>query len=275
VTGRSADRFREAFDALRADESIGRGVRRREVEAILRDVDAELRPLERLREELRAYLTGLTGRGKRTDGRPAMEDRLGATTYVERGWSLLTKGEADAAAAAFRRALELSPEDPSAAGLLAWAWLTLDRDDDAAALLDRVLSAEPEHALSRVVAGHLALRARRFAEAIGHLTAVIRGGTDRRAVLYAHLYLGRVYAARAMFADAITFLRRAVGLGPGLIEARYELGCAQWFAGEHQAALATWRAASRDGAHSPWAAECTAALTAASRSEDPPRPASF
>jgi len=72
------------------------------------------------------------------------------------GWEAIQRGEADEAAAAFRRALAADGRDPSAlAGAGAAAHL-LGRDDEAIRFLKRALDVEPEFAYAAHLLGQLA-----------------------------------------------------------------------------------------------------------------------
>ncbi len=108
--------------------------------------------------------------------------------------------------------------------------------DDALGTFSKVLMKEPANSLARINVGYICLKKRIFGEAIEHLSKAIRLDNDRKATLYAHYYLGLVYLEREMFEDAVTFLQKTLQLGPNLIEAYYELGRANWFAGEKEAA---------------------------------------
>lgn len=197
--------------------------------------------------------------------RPVRADHLGASTYIEKGWSLIALGDHGGAVTALRKAMELAPEDRQAEALLGWALMLAERYDDALAAFSRVLTVEPANALARVNLGFVCFKKGIFGEAIEHLARVLREDRDRKAVLYANYYLGLVYLERAMYADAQGFFRQALSLGPNLHEASYDLGRAQWLAGEKEAARATWRAAATAGSQSPWgrrAAELLATVDA-------------
>jgi Flp pilus assembly protein TadD len=62
------------------------------------------------------------------------EDRLGASTFLEKGWSLIAQGDFAAAETALRKAIELSPRDPQGSALLAWALMHQGKLDDASSL---------------------------------------------------------------------------------------------------------------------------------------------
>jgi tetratricopeptide (TPR) repeat protein len=190
---------------------------------------------------------------------------------MEKGWSLISLGDPAGAIQALDRALELAPGDPQALSLLGWAQMLAEAYDDALATFSRVLMTEPANALARVNVGFICLKKKIFGEAIEHLSRVIRLNNDPKAILYAHYYLGLVYLERGMMADAESFLRKALALGPNLIEAYYDLGRAQWFAGEQEKARATWEQGAAAGRFSPWAARCRELLERTARGEEVPR----
>lgn len=212
------------------------------------------------------------GPGEGTAGRRV--DRLGASTFVERGWHLISLGDYPAAIAALERALERAPGLAEAGTLLGWAQMLGGQLDEAMVTLQGVLAREPSHALARVNLGFICLRKRIFGEAIEHLSRVIRETTDRRGVLYAHYYLGMVYLERGMYEDAIAFLERALELGPNLVEARYEFGRALWLADRRDEAREVWRIGSETGTYSPWGERCRELLTLAETGGEIPRPSS-
>jgi tetratricopeptide (TPR) repeat protein len=191
--------------------------------------------------------------------RTTRADHLGASTYAARGWTAYALGDYAAAEAAYAEALARAPGDLEAAALYSWALAALHRDDDALRAAQRVLAAVPPPgpaALARVTLGRVCLRRGIAAEGFEHLTRAARDDADRRATLYATLHLGTAYAERGMYDDAVAFLRRAVTLGPGLVEAHYALGRAHWLAGAPDAADEAWRAGAASGKFSPWAARC-------------------
>lgn len=193
-------------------------------------------------------------------------DYLSASTYAARGWTAYAASDYEAAAAAFERALSLAPDDGEAAAMLAWARAALGQEDDALLAAQQVLVARPRGAaasLARVAVGRVCLSKGIAGEAVEHLARVVRDNDDRRATLYATLYLGVAYERRGMYDDAVSFLRRALALGPNLVEARYELGRAHWAAGAHDEARAEWRAGAAAGALSSWARRCQEQLAAA------------
>ena len=164
-------------------------------------------------------------------------DHLGASTFIEKGWSKISLGDYEGAEQALRKALELSPNDPQAESLLGWAQMLQDKLDDALLNFQKVLVREPQNALARINVGYICLKKRIFGEAIEHLSRAIRLDNDKKATLYAHFYLGLVYLERDMFEDAQTFFQKTLALGPNLIEAYYELGRAYWFNGQREEAI--------------------------------------
>jgi tetratricopeptide (TPR) repeat protein len=196
-----------------------------------------------------------------TAERPVVHaDHIGASTFVEKGWSRMAMGDPEAAEQALIRALELSPGDPTAESLLGWALMQQDKVDAALHQFQNVLVREPQNSLARVNVGYLCLKQRRFSDAIEHLSRVIRLNNDPKATLYAHFYLGLVYLERDMFEDAQTFFQKTLTLGPNLIEAHFELGRAYWFNGQQEEAVATWTAGHEANRFSPWGKQCAEVL---------------
>ncbi|MGQ0714064.1 MAG: tetratricopeptide repeat protein [Gemmatimonadaceae bacterium] len=183
-------------------------------------------------------------------------DHLGASTFIEKGWSLISLGEYESAEKALTRALQLAPDDPQSESLLGWAQMLQEKYDDALMNFQKVLMREPANALARINVGYICLKKRIFGEAIEHLSKAIRLDNDRKATLYAHFYLGLVYLEREMYEDAQTFFRKTVQLGPNLIEAYFELGRALWFDGQRDAAMDVWRDGHRTNKFNPWGKRC-------------------
>lgn len=186
--------------------------------------------------------------------------RLNASTHIERGWNLISRGEPVAAEEELVKALQLVPDDTQAASLLGWAQMLQEKYDDALLQFHSVLQREPAHSIARVNVGYICLKKNIFGEAIEHLSRVIREGGDRKATLYAHFYLGQLYFARQMYSDAESFLGRALALGPNLIEAYFELGRARWFGSNPDGARQAWRDGAAAGKFSPWGSRCAAML---------------
>ena len=235
---------RGAGSATRRTPS-GREAIKRDIIALFKRVDGALTDLGQLKEDIRTPGRALQagerrrgppqGRRRRPSSpatRPAVHaDHLGASTFIEKGWSLISLGDYAGAIQALDKALALSPGAIQAQSLLGWAQMLHEDYDDALVTFSRVLMKEPANALARINVGYICLKKRIFGEAIEHLSKAIRLDNDRKATLYAHYYLGLVYLEREMYEDAQTFFRKTLTLGPNLIEAYFELGRAHWFAG--------------------------------------------
>ena len=143
--------------------------------------------------------------------------------------------------------------------------------DEALSTFSKVLMKEPANALARINVGYICLKKRIFGEAIEHLSKAIRLDNDRKATLYAHYYLGLVYLEREMYEDAQTFFRKTLGLGPNLIEAYFDLGRAQWFAGNKEGARRTWNDGHKANKFNPWAKRCQEMLDLVAAGGEVPR----
>lgn len=192
--------------------------------------------------------------------RPIVADHIGASTFIEKGWSRISLGDYAGAEESLQRALQLAPDDPQAVSLLGWAQMLQEKYDAALMQFQKVLMREPANALARINLGYICLKKRIFGEAIEHLSRAIRLNSDRKATLYAHFYLGLVYLERDMFEDAQTFFQKTIVLGPNLLEAYYELGRAFWFNGQHDEALRTWREGAAANKFNPWGKRCAEVL---------------
>ena len=242
-----------------------------EIVALFRGVEQEMSELSALKESIRT----LVDRWKAAPGAPAPSlvpqfsaekpvvhaDHIGASTFVEKGWSKLSAGDHAGAERALLRALELSPNDPQTEALLGWAQMLQEKHDDALLNFQKVLMRQPANALARINVGYICLKKGIFGEAIEHLSKAIRLDNDRKATLYAHFYLGLVYLEREMYDDAQIFFEKTLALGPNLIEAYYELGRALWFNGQRDSAVKTWREGFAANKFNPWGKRCAEMLT--------------
>ena len=201
--------------------------------------------------------------------RPVVMDHIGASTFIEKGWSRISLGDYAGAEDSLNKALELVPNDPQAESLLGWAQMLQEKYDDALMQFQKVLMREPTNALARINVGYICLKKRIFGEAIEHLSRAIRLDTDRKATLYAHFYLGLVYLERDMFEDAQTFFQKTIALGPNLIEAYYELGRAFWFNGQRDEAMQTWRDGYAANKFNPWGKKCAEMLQTVEEGGEP------
>lgn len=249
-----------------------------EIGALFRTVDQELAELAALKEEVRSLVEKWKGlKGAQPSVAPEFSgekpvvhaDHIGASTFIEKGWSKISLGDYPGAEQALGKALQLSPNDPQAESLLGWALMLQDKFDDALLNFQKVLVREPQNALARINVGYICLKKRIFGEAIEHLSRAIRLGNDKKATLYAHFYLGLVYLERDMFEDAQTFFQKTLALGPNLIEAYYELGRAYWFNGQRDEAIDTWNAGHAANKFNPWGKRCADVLKTVQEGGEP------
>lgn len=268
--------------AARLDAPGGeRDALKKDIIALFKRVDGALADLGQIKEGIR----GLVERYKQTANgadasaapqfigeRPAVHaDHLGASTYIEKGWSLISLGDYGGAIQALEKALSLSPGAVDATSLLGWAQMLSEDYDEALGNFSKVLMKEPANALARINVGYICLKKGIFGEAIEHLSKAIRLDNDRKATLYAHYYLGLVYLEREMYEDAQTFLRKTLKLGPNLIEAYFELGRALWLGGEREEAVRVWTDGYKANKFNPWARRCQEMLEVASAGGEVPR----
>jgi len=268
------------------DDPAAREAVKRDIIALFKRVDGALTDLGQLKEDIR----GLVERYKQASGtagapaaapaqapqftgtRPVVHaDHLGASTFIEKGWSLISLGDYSGAIQALEKALALSPGAVQAQSLLGWAQMLHEDYDDALTTFSKVLMKEPANALARINVGYICLKKRIFGEAIEHLSKAIRLDNDRKATLYAHYYLGLVYLEREMYEDAQSFFRKTLKLGPNLIEAYFELGRALWFANDRDAARRTWAEGHQANKFNPWAKRCQEMLDLVAAGGEVPR----
>ena len=252
---------------------------KREIIAFFKKVDGALTDLAQLKEDIRTLVDRYKQAAPMAAAAPEFsgvrpqvhEDHIGASTFIEKGWSLISLGDHAGAIQALTRALELSPGAIEAQSLLGWAQMLHEDYDDALATFSKVLMREPANALARINVGYICLKKRIFGEAIEHLSRAIRLDNDRKATLYAHYYLGLVYVEREMFEDAQSFFRKTLALGPNLIEAYFQLGRAQWLAGDRPGAVEAWTAGQKANKFNPWARRCGELLALAAAGGEIPR----
>ena len=248
----------------------------KQVDTLLGDVGQlkeDIRVLVDKYKQLQAASSAEAAAPDFTGVRPAVKaDHIGASTFIEKGWSLISLGDHDGAIQALQKALQLSPGETQAESLLGWAQMLHGDYDDALSTFQKVLMKEPANSLARINVGYICLKKRIFGEAIEHLSKAIRLDNDKKATLYAHFYLGLVYLNREMYEDAQTFFQKTLKLGPNLIEAYYELGRAFWFGGDQQQARRSWEEGFKANKFNPWGKKCQETLEVVGRGEAPPHP---
>ena len=274
-----ADDHRARVDALTARLDAAGAVSERDairadLIALGKALEADLAELTALKEEAKAlverwkHLQGSAAPAFSAD-RPVVVDHIGASTFIEKGWSRISLGDYVGAEESLTKALNLVPNDPQAESLLGWAQMLQEKYDEALMQFQKVLMREPANALARINVGYICLKKRIFGEAIEHLSRAIRLDSDRKATLYAHFYLGLVYLERDMFEDAQTFFQKTLALGPNLIEAYYELGRAYWFNGQRDEAVQTWREGFAANKFNPWGKKCAEVLKTVEEGGEP------
>jgi tetratricopeptide (TPR) repeat protein len=273
--------FRDRFAALDARLDAGlapneRDAAKVEIFTLFKQVEQELTDLAQLRDAVK----GLVEKWKQ--GAPSMapqfsgekpvvhQDHIGASTFVEKGWSRISLGDYVAAEEALAKALELSPGELQATSLLGWAQMLQEKYDDALMNFQKVLIKEPANALARINVGYICLKKRIFGEAIEHLSRAIRLDNDKKATLYAHFYLGLVYLERDMTEDAVTFFQKTLVLGPNLLEAYYEMGRAYWQEGDRAQAVQAWKDGLAVNKFNPWGKKCGELVKIVEAGGEPP-----
>lgn len=244
-----------------------------ELTALTTDLATLKDEVKRLVDKFKSQQAATTTSAPEFSGeRPVVHaDHIGASTFIEKGWSRLSLGDYEAAETALKRALELSPNDPQSEALLGWAQMLQEKHDEALLNFQKVLMRQPSNALARINVGYICLKKRIFGEAIEHLSKAIRLDNDKKATLYAHFYLGLVYLEREMYEDAQTFFRKTLTLGPNLIEAYFELGRAHWFNGEFDEAKQAWANGHTANKFNPWGKRCAEMLQTVEAGGEPPR----
>jgi tetratricopeptide (TPR) repeat protein len=277
--GELAAAYRERVSALAArlespDAAAQRDELRGELISLGKSLEQDLAELAVLKDDAK----GLVEKWKALQSsaapafsaeRPVVADHIGASTFIEKGWSRISLGDYAGAEESLNKALQLAPNDPQAVSLLGWAQMLQEKYDDALMQFQQVLMREPGNALARINVGYICLKKRIFGEAIEHLSKAIRLDNDKKATLYANFYLGLVYLERDMFEDAQTFFQKSLALGPNLIEAYFELGRAFWFNGQRDQAMQTWRDGYAANKFNPWGKRCAEVLHTVEQGGEP------
>jgi tetratricopeptide (TPR) repeat protein len=273
IVARAISAHRTMLESLDAklegpDALAQKDVLKEEIISFFKSIEQEIADLNALKDDVKklvdkwkALQAGATLAPEFIAEKPVVHaDHIGASTFIEKGWSRLSLGDYPGAEQALRRAIELSPNDPQSEALLGWALMLEEKYDEALGWFQKVLVREPQNSLARINVGYICLKKKIFGEAIEHLSRAIRLDNDKKATLYAHFYLGLVYLERDMFEDAQTFFQKTIVLGPNLIEAYYELGRAFWFNGQQDEAKQTWRDGYAANKFNPWGKRCAEAV---------------
>jgi tetratricopeptide (TPR) repeat protein len=268
----------------RLDATLAEGDRAKvkgEIIALFKNVEQQVAELSALKDDIKKLVDKFKAlqtaaspslAPQFTGDRPVVHaDHIGASTFIEKGWSRLSLGDYDGAEAALNKAIALSPGDPQSEALLGWAQMLNEKYDDAMMSFQKVLMREPQNALARINVGYICLKKGIFGESIEHLSKAIRLDNDKKATLYAHFYLGLVYLEREMYEDAETFFQKTLVLGPNLIEAYYELGRSYWFNEQTEDAKDAWRKGFATNKFNPWGKRCAELLAVVEAGGQPPK----
>ena len=282
IVARAINAHRETLKALDAklegpDATAQRDNLKVEIITFFKAIEQEIVDLTNLKDDVKklvdkwkALQAGATLAPEFNAEKPVVHaDHIGASTFIEKGWSRLSLGDYPAAETALKKAIELSPNDPQSEALLGWALMLQEKYDDALLWFQKVLVRDPQNALARINVGYICLKKKIYGEAIEHLSRAIRLDNDKKATLYAHFYLGLVYLERDMFEDAQTFFQKTIALGPNLIEAYYELGRAFWFNGQQDEGTQAWKDGYAANKFNPWGKRCAEALKTVEEGGEP------
>ncbi len=138
---------------------------------------------------------------------------LGTARLGQLQWS-----EADAA---FRRALELRPQDPLLLTNRAIALNQAGRIDEAVSLLREALAAEPDYPFAHYNLGLTESRRGEFAAAAAHFSAVARFDPND---IFTQYYLGSALSRIDREEEAIAAFRAALAIDPDHVSSLYGLG---------------------------------------------------
>ena len=282
IVARAITAHRETLKALDAklegpDATAQKDNLKVEIISFFKAIEQEIVDLTNLKDDVKklvdkwkALQAGATLAPEFNAERPVVHaDHIGASTFIEKGWSRLSLGDYPAAEQALKKAIALSPNDAQSEALLGWALMLQEKYDEALGWFQRVLTRDPQNSLARINIGYISIKKKNWSEATENLSRAIRLDNDKKATLYAHFYLGLAYLERDMFEDAQTFFQKTIALGPNLIEAYYELGRAFWFNGQQDEALDAWRRGHTTNKFNPWGKRCAEALKTVEEGGEP------
>jgi len=267
--------------AASGPDAAGRAALKGEIIGLFKTLEAQVNELATLKDEIKQLVD--KWKSLQASAAPSLapqftaekpivvSDHIGASTFIEKGWSRLSLGDYDGAETALLKAMELAPGDPQSEALLGWAQMLNEKYDEALTNFQKVLMREPSNSLARINVGYICLKKGIFGEAIEYLSKAIRLDNDKKASLYAHFYLGLVYLEREMYEDAQVFFQKTLGLGPNLIEAYYELGRAFWFNEQEDLAREAWKTGHTTNKFNPWGKRCAEVLASVEAGGQPPK----
>lgn len=153
------------------------------------------------------------------------------TDYYSEGVKALDEGKYEAAAQAFRKAIEGDPKDYTAHFNLALAYGFLNRDAEGIAAYRKTLELKPRLFEAELNAGILLLRSKQPAEALALFEDAVAQKPEEFRPQY---YLARSHMETAAYEKAEAGFRRALEIDPKFAEA--ELGLAHALAAQNRLA---------------------------------------
>lgn len=147
---------------------------------------------------------------------------LSAPLLAVAGEAYLRKGDRAAAVAAFKKAAELNPSEPSYHFRVGSAWLASPADLSEAELAFRqFLRLRPEDAQGRMNLGYVLLKQKRLEEARAMLESSTREGAATPEAFY---YLGLIAQGENEDARAVELFEKSIQLAPNYSHAHVALG---------------------------------------------------
>ncbi|MFL5607035.1 MAG: hypothetical protein ACJ8AD_11360, partial [Gemmatimonadaceae bacterium] len=114
----------ERLDAPNA--TAERDALRAELIALGKGLEQDITELTAMREEAKALVEKFKGLQANaapafSAEKPLVADHIGASTFIEKGWSRISLGDYVGAEEALTKALNLAPNEPQAVSLLGWS----------------------------------------------------------------------------------------------------------------------------------------------------------
>lgn len=155
----------------------------------------------------------------------AMKPRV-AFTYCVLGYAYLRKGELREAEQAFKKYVDLSPNQPLPLLCLGEFYLIVGNYDQALARLKQSLETKPDFADGHACLGDIYLAKGRYAEALRSYQRYLALCTSESEKAEAHFLLGKLKYLKNDYTEAVQECRQALKLDPQMPEAHWMLGLA-------------------------------------------------
>ncbi len=159
---------------------------------------------------------------------------------IDSAWALAEKGELQASAAEWRKALLLRPEDAKAHNNLGRVLAACGDLEQAAKHWDRALRADPGFIEARNNLGAAMVRKGKYEQAVAQFRSILETNPQSAEV---HNNLGQALEGLGNLDGAISEWRKAVALNPAYADARNNLGAGLFRKGRSDEAVAQWQAA--------------------------------